>query len=120
MLKELEGIFYLDHNIKLYIPSTIDVDKTIDTSSYIDLVSKKFASWFGGFTDAQGIRPARGGWLAKNGEVVTEQVTIVESYASPEAVAEHIGKVLALANKIKKELKQEAISLEYNNKLFLV
>jgi hypothetical protein len=115
--KTLKNIFSLDHNVRLYIPGTINLDQKIDTSEYTQKTLKLFSKWFGGSTKHNAIE---GGWLASTGEVVTEPVTIIESYASNDAIEEHIGDVLALAKKIKKELKQEAVSLEYDNKLYLV
>lgn len=112
----LQHTFVLDHNIKLYIPTTTNVDIATDTSEYLQLVLSEFSQWFGGATAYDAV----GAWFSGSKGIVTEPVKIIESYATNEAVNNHISDVLALANKIKQELRQEAVSLEYDNKMYIV
>ena len=114
--KQLKALFCLDHNIKLYIPSTIDIDKKTDTAGHVVECLALFGDLFGGATSYN----AKGAWISDQKGLVIEGVKIVESYATGEDIDKHIEAVLKYALKLKKELKQEAISLEYNNKLFLV
>lgn len=114
--KELKGLFSLDHNIKIYIPSTKDVSEQIDNSEYIKQALELFGASFGGATSYDAV----GAWLSQEKGLVTEGVKIVESYATREAVEEHLGSVIVFANKLKKELTQEAISIEYDNKLYFI
>jgi len=137
-MNELKNYFSLDHNIKLYIPSTKEVDKKIDTSNYQKEALRIFSSLFGGATSYEAI----GAWASekhgliteevlivesyatkkaiKKGLVITEEVLIVESYATKKAIKKGLARVIKLALKIKKELKQEAVSLEYNGKLYFI
>jgi len=114
--KELKALFSLDHNIKLYIPSTVDVDKKANTGKYITECLNLFGKLFGGATSFN----ARGAWVSDTAGLVVESVKIVEAYATAEGISEHIETVLKYALKRKKELKQEAISLEYDNKLYFI
>ena len=114
--KTLKGLFCLDHNIKLYIPSTVDVDKSIDNTEYVNLTLAKFGEWFGGATSYD----ATGAWLSQDKGLITEAVKIVESYATKEACIESLDKVIKLAEELKSKLNQEAISLEYDNKLYFI
>ena len=113
--KALKGLFCLDHNVKIYVPSTIDVNKKIDNSSYVKQALELFSDLFGGATSYD----AKGAWLSKKGLVV-EDVKIVESYATKEALEKGLNKVLRYAEKLKRELKQEAVSVEYDNKLYFI
>lgn len=114
--KQLKGLFSLDHNIKIYIPSTKDVSQKIDNKKYVDSALKLFGASFGGATSYDAI----GAWLSQEQGLVTEGVKIVESYATREAIEEHLGEVIAYAQQLKTELTQEAISLEYDNKLYFI
>jgi len=113
--KVLKGLFSLSHNIRLYIPSTINIDKKINTDNYINEGLKLFGGWFGGCTSYKAI----GSWLSKN-NVVIEKITIIESYATSEQVEKNLKNVLEFGKRIKLELEQEAVSLEYDNKLYFI
>lgn len=114
--RQLKALFSLDHNIKLYIPSTKDIDKAADNGAYITEALELFGQLFGGATSYD----ASGAWVSQSHGLVVEAVKIVESYATSEAVAGGIESVLRLALKIKRELNQEAVSLEYDNRLYFV
>lgn len=114
--RTLTGIFKLDHNIKVYIPSTFSVDQTINNDKLISDTLKLFSGWFGGATSYD----AKGAWLSSVKGLVVEKIVIVESYATKEQIDENLEAVLKHALKIKHDLKQEAVSLEYDNELYLV
>lgn len=114
--KTLTGIFKLDHNIKIYIPGTISIDQTSDNTGIINDTLKLFSGYFGGSTSYE----AKGAWLSSVKGLVVEKITIVESYATKQQVDEHLEAVLRHALKIKHDLKQEAVSLEYDNELYLI
>ena len=114
--KLLKGLFSLDHNIKLYIPTTTNVDQETDTSDYVHQALQLFGDKFGGATSYDAI----GAWTSQERGLVTERVVIVESYATREAVEQNLSLVIEFATKLKTELSQEAISLEYDNKLYFI
>lgn len=114
--KQLKGVFSLSHNIKLYIPTTTNVNESVDTTEYVRKTLTYFGEWFGGATSHN----AHGAWLSQDQGLVVEPVVIVESYATSEAVDANISDVLLWASTIKEELKQEAVSVEYDNKLYFI
>lgn len=138
--KQLAGLFCLDHNIKLYIPSTLGTCKghdkfthgtfskegsdkffhmkqcQADNSDYIRRALVLFSDLFGGATSYD----AAGAWNSTQLGLIVESVKIVESYATKEAIQSGLVKVIEYAKLIKSELKQEAVSLEYDNKLYLL
>jgi len=114
--KLLKGLFSLDHNFKLYIPSTINVNERTNSRQYVTQALQTFSDLFGGTTSYKAI----GAWVSNDHGLVTENVTIVESYASAEQVENGLQTVLELANTIKHDLSQEAVSLEYDNKLYFI
>lgn len=115
-----EGIFSLDHSVKLYVPSTLDADKPAETEKVaraVDTVIESFSTWFGGATT----NLAAGGWYsAELHKVIYEEIRIVNSFCTLDALEEHYHEVLALAEALKSEFNQEAISLECDGKLFLI
>ena len=114
--KKLKALFSLDHNIKLYIPSTNDVNKAVDNSEQVDKVLTLFSKMFGGATSYNAV----GAWQSDTKGLIKEKVKIVQSYATAEQVEQYIDKVIEYAETLKKEMSQEAISLEYDNKLYFI
>jgi hypothetical protein len=115
-IKELKGLFPLSHNIKIYIPSTFDINQKISTKKYVKKTLSVFSKQFGGATSYQ----AKGAWTSANKGLIVENITIVESFATTKQVKRSMQTILQYAIELKKELKQEAISLEYNNKLYFI
>ena len=116
----LKAGFNLDHNLRIYIPSTQDVDGDANAEQVQALIEEaleKFSQWFGGATAFD----ALGAWYSSDlSKVVTEKVKIVESYCTKESIEENLEKVLAFAGQIKRDLGQEAVSLEYDNRLYFI
>lgn len=116
--KVLAGLFRLDHQFRIYLPSHTMTGEDIATETRIELVRDvmtKFSEWFGGATSYN----AHGAWRGPTG-VDIEKVTIVEAYATNEAVDEHIADVVQLMNTIKRSVNQDAVALEYDNKMYLL
>jgi hypothetical protein len=106
----------LASRVSIYVPSTVDVDKASDTSAWIDNACKALATMFGGATTT----PAIGTWLATNGDLVREDVTIVFAYAKGDALEAHGPNVVDFCERMKAALSQEAVALEVNGKLYLI
>jgi hypothetical protein len=114
--QELKGIFKLDHCIKLYIPSTKEADKVTDNAQVVADTLELFSKLFGGATSFE----ARGAWVSDSKGLIVERITIVESYGTAEQVDANIEEVLLYARTIKHTMLQEAVSLEYDNELYLI
>ena len=96
----------------------MNVSKTLDGSAADKLVSRglRFLSEsFGGAT----VLTARGSWVAQDGKVIIEQLTIVYAF-TPRLTRAKLRTVKQFALTLKAELGQEAVALEINDKLFFV
>ena len=115
-IDELNNLFVLSSHVRIYVPSTVDVDTVSDTSEQLEDTKRVMAHWFGGATAYR----ALGSWLTGAGGLVEEDVTIVESYCSEEQLTGNISKVLSHARHLKAVLSQESIAIEVQHKLYLV
>ena len=117
-MKTLSTYDSRNHNIRLYVPGTVSVNEAADDQqgAMVDRVLDCFADWFGGAT----IYPVHGAWKSDVAGLVKEKIVIVGSYATTEEVDEHLPKVIGLCEKIKEEMHQEAVALEYDNRLFFI
>lgn len=106
------------NNISIFIPSTINVNQQIDNTNYVmstledlrtryDLSDMKFYN-------------TEGSWFDKdNNDVVIERITIVRVEIKAISI-EDISFFIELANKIKYNMKQQAVSININDSLALV
>ena len=116
-LNNLSQYFSLNNKVSIYIPSTIDVDTTIDNTKYVNEITEHFCKMFGGAT-AQDVV---GSWYSDDlKKVVTENVTIVYSNCSDDQLKDNINAVEDIAKKLCKNMTQECISLEVNGVLYFV
>ena len=58
--------------------------------------------------------------MCSNGELVTEKVKIVYSFCKSENLNNHIEDIIELANKVKKEMCQEAVTVEINGQVAFI
>lgn len=108
----------LGNKVALYVPSTADVDQALSESAAKEVVNRSlrlFSDLFGGATAV----PASGAWVASDGELVVESVTIVYSF-SGELTTDSLTKIKLFCEALKAELGQEAIALEVNGALVFV
>lgn len=111
-----DGAIELDCKVAIYVPSTYAVDNSVDNSHYVKTVMNALSGMFGGATSTAGV----GCWKSNEGALVLEDVQIVYAYCTSEQLKHHHKEVLATALWLKQEMQQEAISVEFNNKLRLV
>jgi hypothetical protein len=116
MKKELRNLIQLRCNIKIYVPSTVDTSNKVDNSLQVNAALSFLSDRFGGATSYQ----ALGCWKSPIEGLVKEPVTICESFTDSKNLEIHIQIVLEYCEKLKSEMRQEAISLEINNKLYFV
>lgn len=115
MVKELNGVNSLKNKVAIYVPSTIDVYKTVDSTPFVNEVTKELCLLFGGATSQNAV----GSWYSNElNKLVTENVTIVYSFISDSDFnEENLKKVVSIAKKLCKDMSQECISVEVNNNL---
>lgn len=110
------GAVALPQRVALYVPSTTDTDKPTDNAAQVERVARDFCGWFGGATAQQ----SAGYWLSDTAGLVREAVTIVYAACTAAQLREHLPDVLQLAQQIKAEMQQEAVSAEINGTLYII
>jgi len=116
MKKSLKNLIVLESNIKIYIPGTINVNQITDNSQFVDNTLKLLSNYFGGSTSYQAI----GCWNSVNNGLIKENVRICESYCKETDLKKYISDIIDYCESMKRELNQENISLEVNNKLYFI
>lgn len=104
------------NQIGVYIPTTIGVDASADTSSYVNRTLAFLGKLFGGATSNQ----AQGVWNSDQVGLVSEQVYVVRTYVTKADMDHYLGQVLEFVEQLKQELQQEAMALEVNQKMMLI
>lgn len=115
-LAALAGLIELSSVVKLYVPSTVNTNQSVDNSAMVERVETALASWFGGATAFNAV----GAWTSPATGLVLENVTIVQAYCDEAGLQAHIADFIRLAQVVKHEMSQEAVALEVNNKLYLL
>jgi len=104
--------YNMDNKVSVYVPSTVNVNKRIDNKKQVMAIIKQMSLLFGGATSYECV----GGWVADNGDIVTEQVNIVYSFCDKKSLNNNLANVINICQQIKKDMKQEAVTLEVNGK----
>lgn len=115
-MKTLKFKFDLDSKVSIYVPSTQNVSDACDNSEQVRRVITELAQMFGGATASEAV----GGWVCANGETILERVTIVYSFCNSAQLQEHFEDVYNICERIKNEMKQEAVTLEINGQVKFV
>lgn len=112
-MKTLKFKFDLDCKVSIYVPSTNNVNEQTDNTEQVKQVIRELAVMFGGATASEAV----GGWVCANGETVLEKVTIVYSFCASAQLHEHFGDIYAICERIKRDMSQEAVTLEVNGQV---
>lgn len=112
----LKSAVQLSAKVAIYVPGTNGVDTAADTSFMVDRVAAALSAMFGGASASA----VSGYWLSDSVGLVKENTTVVYAFAVPADLADHLGDVVQLAQDIKRELNQEAVSLEIDGSLYLI
>ncbi|MEW5957941.1 MAG: cyclic nucleotide-binding domain-containing protein [Chloroflexota bacterium] len=104
------------HELAVYIPTTIEVDRSFDTTPCVQKTLAFLGEHFGGATSSQ----AQGVWDSEEAGLVSETVYIVRSFVTQPEIDQHLNTVLDYVAGLKTELKQEAMALEVDQKFMLV
>jgi len=104
------------NQVGVFIPTTVDVDKTIDTEEYVNRALNFLAERFGGATSKE----ASGVWNSQEIGLVGEKVFIVHTYVTPSDLNKYLDEVVDFIKDLKIELRQEAMALEVNQQLTLI
>jgi hypothetical protein len=110
--KAMQGLL---HSVAVYVPSTLDVNTSVDNAAQVNNTLEKLSGIFGGCTGYD----VKGAWLSDTSGLIVESVTVCKSYTA-ELADETLEKVYAIAEKIKTDMGQEAVSVEIDNALYFV
>ena len=114
----LKNLVKLSSCIEIFIPSTtnVNVKNESEQVKQVENAQKVFAELFGGATTIKVV----GSWVSPVHLLVNENIVIVQSYCTTEQLNNGIDTVIRLAESVKSEMAQEAISLKVNNELYFV
>ena len=105
--------FDLQSKVSIYVPSTKNVNEKTDNTEYVRDIIGTLSDYFGGATASKAV----GGWRSADGQIVIEDVTIVYAYCTDEQLQDHIHDILGICEQLKREMSQEAITLEINGQI---
>jgi hypothetical protein len=115
-MNSLTNTYSLSNTIELYIPSNIHgIDNIELQQHYVNDISEKFTLLFGGSTLIETVST----WLNKKRKIIREKIVIIQSFADTLNDAD-INEVVSIAQHLKIELQQDAVSLKINNKLYFI
>lgn len=114
-MKTQKFVFDLNCKFAIYVPTTVEVDRVdVEVAERVKkYVMERMATWFGGSTST----PAVGAWVSESGKIVHENVNIVYAYCTSAQAITEFESVIALCEYVKKEMSQEAVTLEYNGQV---
>ena len=115
-MKQLKHCVKLQSQVKIYVPSTINVKEKIDSKEWVDKTLELFIELFKGGTCMN----ALGVWRSSEGELIKEEVTLCYAFCKEDELKEGINKLYNHCLEIKYKLKQECVSLEINGELYFV
>jgi hypothetical protein len=115
-MKFLKHCIELSSSVKIYVPSTINVDEKSNNDEWIDITLKFLAKEFGGATASK----ALGVWVTPSDKLVKEDITLVLSYTHEDTLKASIDKIYNFCLDMKEKLSQQSIAVEINNKLYLI
>lgn len=112
----LVNMFKLSSKITVYVPSTCDINKPVNTSEWVDSAATLFSNCFGGATSTETL----GYWTSPSAGLVKEKSIMVFAYCSDTDLNAKIETVLDFCEAMKAELKQDAIALEINGEMYFI
>ena len=110
------GAVELPQRVALYVPGTQGPATATDNAAQVERVARALCGWFGGATAQQ----SAGYWISDTAGLVREAVTIVFAACTADQLRERLPDVLNLAQQIKAEMQQEAVSAEINGTLYII
>ena len=110
------GAVALPQRVALYVPGTQGPATATDNAAQVERVARELCGWFGGATAQQ----SAGYWLSDTAGLIREAVTIVYAACTADQLREHLPDVLNLAQQIKAEMQQEALSCEIGSTLYII
>lgn len=102
--------------VAIYVPSTVNIDVAIDNFDMVEKTAIFLSDLFGGCTACD----VSGYWITQEKQLVRENPVVVYAYTTEDKAQEAEEKIISFVMEMKKEMHQECISVEYNNRLYFV
>lgn len=108
----------LPRRVSIYVPGTVGTATEDESAAaaMVEHVAGLLSSWFGGASAS----PVSGYWVSDSAGLVREAVTVVYANTTAAQMEERGEDLLRLAQHVKSEMAQEAVSVEIDGSLFLV
>ena len=108
----------LRERVAVYVPSTIDAvnDGGELAARMVERTAAALSEMFGGATITEG----RGAWMSAEHGLIIEHVNIIYSYCNNEQLEQNAARLHELAEQMRDEMRQEAVSVEINDELYFV
>lgn len=110
------GAVTLPQRVALYVPGTQGPATATDNAAQVERVASRFCEMFGGAT----AQPSAGYWVSEGAGLVREAVTIVYAACTADQLRERLPDVLNLAQQIKAEMQQEAVTITIDQKMYII
>jgi hypothetical protein len=114
--KKLKNLITLSCNVKIYVPSTVNINENTNNELITIETLEFLAKRFGGSTSYK----ATGYWLSPQHGLVGEKIMICESFCDSQKLEKFIGEIIDFCQDMKELLKQESVAIEINNELHLI
>lgn len=110
------GAVELPQRVALYVPGTQGPATATDNAAQVERVARRFCEMFGGATAQE----STGFWMSDTAGLVREAVTIVFAACTAEQLRDNLPDVLTLAQQIKAEMQQEAVTITIDQKMYII
>ena len=104
------------NNLSIIIPSTLDADKSIDNSKYVENYSNILAEKYGKIQAEKSV----GSWYSDNLDKIIVEENCIITVTVENATEKDINFILDLGLKVKEDMRQEAVSTFINDSLCIV
>lgn len=106
----------LPQRVALYVPGTQGPATATDNAAQVERVAAEFSRMFGGATAQE----STGFWMSEAAGLVREKTTIVYAACTAEQLRDHLPDILTLAQQIKAEMQQEAVTITIDQKMYII
>lgn len=113
---KLANLFKLSSKVTVIVPATVDINKEIDNTPFVDEVATLLSECFGGATASQTV----GYWSSPTAGLVKERSTTVFAYCTDAALQENIDRVIDKCMELKERMTQDAIAMEINGEMYFI
>lgn len=110
------GAVELSQRVALYVPGTQGPATATDNAAQVERVAAEFSRMFGGATAQE----STGFWMSDTAGLVRETVTIVYANCTADQLRDRLPDVLTLAQQIKAEMQQEAVTITIDQKMYII